>query len=73
MNVSNGEGYFMAAPRVLSHQAISRTLVDLEQAVADRDQTRAVECLRQLVPEYQPDNGGSDNVVFLGSKVAGKA
>lgn len=79
VNVANGAGYLTAAPRVLSYSKISASLADLEAAVADRDEKRALACLRQLVPEYHSetnssdDNSGDNNIVFLEPTVAKKA
>lgn len=71
VDASNDEGYFMAAPRIISKAAISMALNELDTAVTARDEKRAVAALRQLVPEYRPDSdndSGVDNVVFLASK-----
>ncbi len=70
VNVDNGGGYFMASPRIISQAAISKVLGELEAAIADRDEKRAVACLRELVPEYRPETASAegDNVVFLVNK-----
>ena len=46
------DGYVVASPRVIDKLLLEKSLSELEQAVLNEDEERAIELLAHIVPEY---------------------
>ena len=46
------DGYVVASPRVIDKLLLEKSLAELEQAVLNEDEKRAIELLSHIVPEY---------------------
>ena len=49
-------GYMVAAPRIIPWQTIKGAIAGIESAVISANEKDATDCLRQIVPEFQPQN-----------------
>ena len=49
-------GYMVAAPRVVPWQTIEEAIAGIESAISSANEKDAIDCLRQIVPEFQPQN-----------------
>ncbi len=54
VNVRQEQGFMSATPRVIEAAVIGKSLDEIEAAIGDNDETRALKFLRHIVPEYQP-------------------
>ena len=46
------DGYVVASPRVIDKPLLEKSLAELELAVENEDEKRAIELLSHIVPEY---------------------
>ncbi len=72
-DVRHEQGFMSAAPRIIEAAMIRRSLDELEAAVADNDEERALKLLRHIVPEYEPlaiDPTGSSERQTVGDEAA---
>ncbi len=53
INVMHEEGFMIAAPRVIEAAVIRKSIEGIEKAIAEKDEVRAMELLRHIVPEFK--------------------
>lgn len=53
-DITHEQGFMSAAPRIIEAAVIRKSLDELEAAIADNDEERALKLLRHIVPEYEP-------------------
>lgn len=65
------DGFVVASPRVIDRSLLEKTLAGLRAAVEREDESRSVELLRHIVPEYRPAVGITGDIpVDLSGSVA---
>lgn len=54
-NERTEEGYVTASPRIINKTLLNKSMAELETAVSNEDQSRALELLSHIVPEYRKE------------------